>query len=88
MQSSVATRRVAELEALCDRLHRDFCAQAVGREEEVLFESTMKGGMMFGFTGAYRRVKAPYDKSRINTICRVKLLSIDENHDLVGEIIE
>ena len=88
VQSSVATRRVAELEALCDRLHRDFCAQAVGREEDVLFESTMKGGMMFGFTGAYRRVKAPYDKSRINTICRVKLHGIDENHDLVGEIIE
>ncbi|MBR5849643.1 MAG: tRNA (N(6)-L-threonylcarbamoyladenosine(37)-C(2))-methylthiotransferase MtaB [Alistipes sp.] len=88
VQSSVATRRVAELEALCARLHRDFCAQAVGREEEVLFESTMKGGMMFGFTGAYRRVKAPYDKSRINTICRVKLHGIDENDDLLGEIIE
>lgn len=88
VQSSIATRRVGELEALCERLHRDFCAQAVGREEEVLFESTMKGGMMVGFTGAYRRVKVPYDRKHINTICRVKLYSIDENHDLVGEIIE
>lgn len=29
--------------------------------------------MMFGFTGNYRRVKAPYDKARVNTVCRVRL---------------
>lgn len=88
VQPAIATRRVAELEALCDRLHRDFCAQAVGREEEVLFESTMKGGWMFGFTGNYRRVKVPYNKARINQICRVKLHEIDDSHDLIGEIID
>ena len=88
VQSSVATRRVAELEELCHRLHREFCAQAVGKEVEVLFESTMKGGWMFGFTGDYRRVKVPYDRHRINTICRVKVHSIDESDDLIGEITE
>ncbi len=88
VQPAIATRRVEELEALCHRLHRDFCAQAVGNEEEVLFESTMKGGWMFGFTGTYRRVKAPYDRNLINTICRVKIESIDESDDLIGRIIE
>lgn len=86
VQPSVATQRVAELEALCEQLHRDFCARAVGTEDTVLFESTRRGGMMFGFTGNYRRVKAPYDRSRVNTICRVKLGEMDDSHDLLGEI--
>ena len=87
VQSSVATRRVAELEALCERLHGEFCARAVGTEETVLFESTRRGGMMFGFTGNYRRVKAPYDPARVNTICRVALGEMDAAHDLAGQIL-
>ncbi len=88
VQASVVTRRVGELEELCARLHGDFCAQASGTEADVLFESTMRGGMMFGYTGQYRRVKAPYDRSRINTVCRVRLGSMDVSHDLWGEIRE
>lgn len=88
VQSSVATRRVGELDKLCKRLHRDFCAAAVGTEDEVLFESTIRGGMMFGFTGNYRRVRAPYDRGLINTICRVKMVGIDDSGDLIGEILE
>jgi threonylcarbamoyladenosine tRNA methylthiotransferase MtaB len=47
----------------------------------------MRGGMMYGYTGNYIRVKAPYDRSVINKICRVKLLSMDENHDLLAEVL-
>ncbi|MDE6710869.1 MAG: radical SAM protein, partial [Alistipes sp.] len=88
VQASVATRRAAELEQLCDRLHGAFCARGTGTEAEVLFESTMRGGMMLGYTGEYRRVKAPYDRARINTVCRVRLGAMDESHDLWGEIRE
>lgn len=88
VQASVVTRRVGELEELCARLHGDFCAQASGTEADVLFESTMRGGMMFGYTGQYRRVKAPYDRSRINIVCRVRLGAMDVSHDLWGEIRE
>ena len=88
VQSSVATQRVAELEALCDRLHGKFCARAAGTEDTVLFESTRRDGMMFGFTGSYRRVKVPYDRSKVNAICRVKLGAMDESHDLLGEILD
>ena len=88
VQASVVTQRVGELEALCERLHGDFCARACGSEAEVLFESTMRGGMMFGYTGQYRRVKAPYDRARIGTLCRVKLGEMDDSHDLWGEIAE
>ncbi len=87
VQSSISTERVARLEELSDRLHGEFCAKAEGTEDEVLFESTMRGGMMFGFTGTYRRVKAPYDRTKINTICRVRLGQMDAKHDLMGEIV-
>lgn len=88
VQSSVATQRVEALEALCARLHAEFCARVVGEEDHVLFESTLRGGMMFGYTGNYRRVKAPYDRTRINSICRVRLGEMDESHDLIGEIVD
>ncbi len=88
VQSSVATQRVERLEELCRRLHADFCRRGIGTVQEVLFESTVRGGMMFGYTGNYRRVKAPYARSRINTITRVRLTGMDENHDLTGEIVE
>ena len=88
VQPSVATRRVAELEELCGRLHGAFCAKAVGSEDTVLFERTLRGGMMFGYTGSYRRVKAPYDRTRINAICRVRFGAMDESHDLMGDILD
>ncbi|MBO5216145.1 MAG: tRNA (N(6)-L-threonylcarbamoyladenosine(37)-C(2))-methylthiotransferase MtaB [Alistipes sp.] len=86
--SYISTQRVAKLEELSDRLHRDFVEQMVGKEAEVLFESTMRGGMMYGYTGNYVRVKAPYRRDLINKISRVKLSAIDENDDIVAEIIE
>lgn len=85
---AVAAERVARLEALCRRLHGAFCRQAVGTTDDVLFESTMRGGMMFGFTGNYRRVKAPYLHEAIGTIRRVRLLGMEElSHDLTGEVL-
>ncbi len=88
VQASVATERVERLEALCRQLHGDFCRAGVGQVQEVLFESTMRGGMMTGYTGNYRRVKVPYNRRYINTIARVRLTEMDENHDLLGEILE
>ncbi len=88
VQSSVATERVERLEELSRRLHGDFCRQGVGQVQEVLFESTLRGGMMTGFTGNYRRVKVPYDRRWINRIVPVRLLEMDEQHDLRGEISE
>ena len=85
--SYISTQRVARLEELSNALHYEFCAQAVGTEQEVLFESTMRGGMMYGYTGNYVRVKAPYDKTAINRICRVRMLSIDEHNDVLAEVL-
>lgn len=86
--SYISTQRVARLEELCRELHYEFCAQGVGTEDDVLFESTVRGGMMFGYTGNYRRVKAPYRKEMIGRICRVRLGEIDENCDLQAQFLE
>ena len=68
VQESVKTARVQRLEALSDRLHAEFTAANAGRPAKVLFESTMKGGKMFGYTENYLRVERPYDKDLIGKI--------------------
>ena len=85
--SYISTQRVARLEELCDELHGDFCAQVVGSETDVLFESTMRGGMMYGYTGNYVRVKAPYRRDLINRVSRVRLVSMCDDHDVMAKIL-
>ncbi|MFI3333071.1 MAG: tRNA (N(6)-L-threonylcarbamoyladenosine(37)-C(2))-methylthiotransferase MtaB [Rikenellaceae bacterium] len=88
VSSVTSSQRVSRLESLSHSLHRSFCESVVGQTQSVLFESTIRGGMMFGFTPTYRRVRAPYNRSKINTICQVKIESIDDSNDLIGQIIE
>lgn len=71
VQESVKSERVARLEKLCDRLHAEFCRANRGRKAEVLFESTKKGGLMFGYTGNYIRIERGYDASLIGKIVSV-----------------
>ncbi len=73
VQESVKTARVQRLEALSDRLHAEFTAANAGRPAKVLFESTMKGGKMFGYTENYLRVERPYDKGLIGKIVEITI---------------
>ena len=68
VQDSVKTERVARLEALSDDLHAAFVADNRGLPERVLWESSVKGGMMFGYSGNYIRVEKPYDPKLVNTL--------------------
>ena len=68
VQDSVKTERVARLEALSDDLHAAFVAANKGLPERVLWESSVKGGMMFGYTGNYIRVEKPYNPALVNTL--------------------
>ena len=88
VQSSVSTARVKELEELSNRLHYQFCSKALGKVTSVLFESTERGGFMTGFTGNYIKVKVPYNRQYINKIVDVKLLQIESNCDVIGQIVE
>ena len=68
VQDSVKTERVARLEALSDDLHAAFVADNQGLPERVLWESSVKDGMMFGYTGNYIRVEKPYDPTLVNQL--------------------
>ena len=87
VRSSISTERVSRLEELSHRLHKAFAQRYLGTEREVLFESTDRSGMMYGYTDNYLRVKCKYDTSRINQICRVKLLELEGNGDIRSEIV-
>ena len=65
---SVKTERVARLEALCARLHEAFVAENKGLPETVLWESSVKDGLMAGYTGNYIRVEKPYDPALVNQL--------------------
>lgn len=66
-------RRVAVLEALCERLHGEFCASQSGRILPVLFESKEKDGTMSGYTSNYVRVTRPFDAELVGKITEVKI---------------
>lgn len=68
-----AEERVRELTALSARLHAAFSRRFVGTEAKVLFESTRKGGLMFGYTENYLRAEAPYRAGSVNRIVPVRL---------------
>lgn len=73
VKEKVKNARVHTLSALSAKLYSNFELQNRGREEEVLFESSVKGGKMFGYTRNYIRVEMPYNKEHIGKIVKVTL---------------
>lgn len=73
VQDSVKTRRVARLEALCEELHKEFVEVHKGMKETVLWESSVKGGLMGGYTGNYIRVEKPFDPALVNQLEEITL---------------
>lgn len=84
--AKVSAERATRLKELSDRLHRAFAARHEGATAKVLFESTEKGGFMSGFTENYIKVRAPYERSRVNAVCEVRLLRTDDNGIMDGEL--
>ena len=87
VQSRIATERVERLEELSNRLYKTFAERYLGSIREVLFESTDHNGLMYGYTDNYLRVAAPYDTTRINTICSVRLVAFDNDGNISSEIV-
>ena len=69
VHEATKTARVEALTTLSEELHNAYIERHKGTVQEVLFESTQKGGMMYGYTGNYIRVERPYDKNKIGKIC-------------------
>ena len=73
VQDSLKTERVARLEALCGELHASFVAENKGVHETVLWESSVKNGLMGGYTGNYIRVEKPFDAASVNQLEEIVL---------------
>ncbi|MCK5169723.1 MAG: tRNA (N(6)-L-threonylcarbamoyladenosine(37)-C(2))-methylthiotransferase MtaB, partial [Bacteroidales bacterium] len=71
--------RSKKLHDLAESKQQQFYIQNLGKNEEVLFESSKKNGLIFGFTGNYIKVETEYNKSLIGKIMKVKLESISES---------
>lgn len=73
VQESVKAARVAALEELCAKLHEEFVSANKGVREKVLWESSVKGGLMGGYTGNYIRLEKPFDAALVNTLEEVEI---------------
>ena len=87
VQSRISTERVERLEELSAKLHKLFSEKFLGEVREVLFESTDRSGMMYGYTDNYLRVSAPYNTELINQICKVRLVALDQDGNITSEIV-
>ena len=67
------TERVARLEALCAQLHAAFVEANRGVPETVLWESSVKNGLMGGYTDNYIRMEKKADPALFNTLEAVVL---------------
>ena len=73
VKDSVKQERVAALEGLCEELHTEFVSANKGVREKVLWESSVKGGLMGGYTGNYIRLEKPFDAALVNTLEEVEI---------------
>ena len=73
VQDSVKTERVARLEELSAELHQEFVSAHKGMRETVLWESSVKNGLMGGYTGNYIRVERPFDPALVNQLEEITL---------------
>jgi threonylcarbamoyladenosine tRNA methylthiotransferase MtaB len=87
VDSPTINARVKRLNELNSTFHHRFRVQNIGREEDVLFESTMKKGIMYGFTRNYIRTEIPYRRDFAGQIIRVKLLNISDSGNMNVEIL-
>ena len=60
-------RRSKQLHEISARKTAAFYKEHEGDEALVLWESSKKDGLMFGFTENYIKVSCPYDKTKVNT---------------------
>ena len=71
--STVKKRRAQMLQNLSEKKKRDFYAQQLGKNAQVLFENKESDGNIFGFTDNYVRVAVPHQPQLVNQLLSVSL---------------
>ena len=73
-------KRVNLLNALSEQNTADFIERNIGSERNVLWEKPSGGNSMHGLTDNYIRMEAPLIPSLINSVSKVKILSMKPEH--------
>jgi len=76
-------KRSESLHLLSDKKTQAFYLSQIGKQAQVLWESTKKEEMMHGFSENYVRVIAPFNKDLINTVQTVTLKGFS-NEDIIA----
>ena len=79
--------RSKKLRILSDKLQRTHYQKYLGTTQTALMEQENKNGFLFGFTDNYIKVKIPYSKELMQKKIKIKLLSFDENGQIISEKI-
>ncbi len=85
---AVKARRSKLLHVLSEEKKHKFYSQNINSIHHVLWESDVHEGKMSGFTGNYIRCKTNYEASKVNTIEKVKLISIDHDGVFIVDKVE
>lgn len=80
--------RVARMMALSDAKQREFIGRYLGTARPVLLEQPHDHAPMHGFTDNYIRVNVARRDALVNQVASVKLLSINDDLSVDGEIID
>ena len=75
------------LRILSNKLQRAHYQKYLGTTQTALMEQENKNGFLFGFTDNYIKVKIPYSKELMQKKIKIKLLSFDENGQIISEKI-
>ena len=78
-------RRNEMLRILSEKKKRAFYDRFVGKEKDVLFEAHKDKRKLTGFTDNYLKVELEYQDNLINTIGKVKLISLNNEGDFIAE---
>ena len=80
--------RSKKLRILSEKLQRSYYQKYLGTTQTALMEQENKNGFLFGFTDNYIKVKIPYSKELMQKKIKIKLLSFDENGQIISKKIK
>lgn len=88
VQKNKRTERSKMLRILSNKLQRSYYQKYLGSIQTALLEKENKNGFLFGFTDNYIKVKVPFSEELVQKKINLKLLSFDENGNVLSKIKE
>ena len=88
VEKNKRAERSKMLRILSDKLQRAYYQKYLGSTQTALLEKENKNGFLFGFTDNYIKVKVPFTKELVQKKINLKLLSFDENGNVLSKLKE